>query len=184
MLGSATGSVAMLMGKGEISNSLLEFLGLDGGEIIKFFRKGDRNVMLQCAAVALDVKDGLMSSRTLLLDTSDTVINGEGKVNLAVETIDIVLKPQPQSKDMGILSLRSPLRIGGSFASPSAGPDKVALTARASLALALGVINPLLALAATIETGPGQDADCAQTLQVAAKGKPALLNAAMAQPNP
>ena len=172
----------MLMGKGEISNSLLEFLGLDGGEIIKFFRKGDRNVMLQCAAVALDVKDGLMSSRTLLLDTSDTVINGEGKVNLADETIDIVLKRQP--KDMSILSLRSPLRIGGSFASPSAGPDKVALTARASLALALGVINPLLALAATIETGPGQDADCAQTLQVAAKGKPALLNAAMAQPNP
>ena len=176
----------MLMGKGEISNSLLEFLGLDGGEIIKFFRKGDRNVMLQCAAVALDVKDGLMSSRTLLLDTSDTVINGEGKVNLAVETIDIVLKPQPQPqpKEMGILSLRSPLRIGGSFASLSAGPDKVALTARASLALALGVINSLLALAATIETGPGQDADCAQTLQVAAKGKPALLNAAMAQPNP
>ena len=27
-------------------------------------------------------------------------------------------------------------------------------------AVALGAINPLLALAATIETGPGHDADC------------------------
>ena len=173
MLGSATGNVAMLMGRGEISNILMEFLGLDGGEIIKFFLKGDRNVVLQCAAAAFDVKDGLMTSRTILLDTSDTVINGAGKVSLANETMDIVLKPQP--KDMSILSLRSPLHIGGTFASPSAGPDKLVLGERAVLALALGVINPLLALAATIETGPGEDANCAQTLQVAARGKSALL---------
>jgi hypothetical protein len=31
MLGFASGDVAVLMGKGEISNILLEFLGLDGG---------------------------------------------------------------------------------------------------------------------------------------------------------
>ena len=180
MLGSATGNVAMLMGRGEVSNILMEFLGLDGGEVIKFFLRGDRNIELKCAAAAFDVRDGLMTSRTILLDTSDTVINGEGKVNLANETIDMLLKPQP--KDISILSLRSPLRLGGTFASPSAGPDKAALGERAGLALALGVINPLLALAATIETGPGQDADCAQALQVAAKGKATLLKATKAQP--
>lgn len=179
MLASATGNAAMLMGSGEISNILMEFLGLDGGEVIKFFLRGDRNVMLRCAAAAFDVKSGLMTSRAILLDTSDTVINGEGKVNLADETIDIVLNPKP--KDMSILSLRSPLRIGGTFASPSAGPDKIALGERAGLALALGLINPLLALAATIETGPGQDANCAQTLQLAAKGgQAALLKATQA----
>lgn len=41
--------------------------------------------------------------------------------------------------------------------------------------MALGLINPLLALAATIETGPGQDSNCAQTLQLAAKGVQAAL---------
>lgn len=173
MLGSSSGNVALLMGKGEISNILLEFLGLDGGEVIKFFLRGDRNVQLKCAAAAFDVKDGLMTSRTIVLDTSDTVINGQGKVNLADETLDLLLKPQP--KDVSILSLRSPLRIGGTFASPSAGPDKLALGGRAGLALALGVINPLLALAATIETGPGQDADCAQALNTAAQGKAAVI---------
>ncbi len=169
MLGSASGDVAVLMGKGEISNILLEFMGLDGGEVIKFFLRGDRNVVLRCAAVAFDVKQGLMSSKVIVLDTTDTVINGSGQVSLANETLDIVLKPEP--KDKSILSLRSPLKIGGTFAAPTAGPDKVALGARAGLAIALGVVNPFLALLATIETGPGQDADCTGALAIASNPK-------------
>jgi uncharacterized protein involved in outer membrane biogenesis len=167
MLGSASGDVAVLMGKGEISNILLEFLGLDGGEIIKFLLRGDRNVQLLCAAAAFDVKQGLMNSKVLVLDTTDTVINGSGQISLAEEKLDVLLKPEP--KDTSILSLRSPLRIAGTFAAPTAGPDKLALGARAGLAIALGVVNPFLALLATIETGPGQDADCTGALVIASK---------------
>ena len=166
MLGSASGDVAVLMGKGEISNILLEFMGLDGGEVIKFLLRGDRNVQLRCAAAAFDVKQGLMSSRAIVLDTSDTVITGQGQISLANETLDILLKPEP--KDMSILSLRSPLRIGGTFAHLSAGPEKSALAGRAGIALLLAAINPLLALALTIETGPGENADCAAILSKAA----------------
>lgn len=176
MLGSASGDVAVLMGRGEISNILLEFIGLDGGEVIKFLLRGDRNVQLRCAAAAFEVKQGLMSSKTIMLDTTDTVINGNGVISLVNETLDITLHPQP--KDRSILSLRSPLKISGSFAAPAAGPDKAALAGRAGLAVALGLINPLLALAATVETGPGQDADCRQTLALAADPK------AKAQPLP
>ena len=169
MLGSASGDVAVLMGRGEVSNILLEYMGLDGGEVIKFLMRGDNNVLLRCAAAAFDVKNGLMTSRAIVLDTSDTVITGQGNISLANETLDIVLKPQP--KDMSILSLRSPLKIGGTFADMSAGPDKAALAGRAGLALVLAAINPLLALAATIETGPGKDADCAEVLSRAAQPK-------------
>ncbi len=169
MLGSASGDVAVLMGKGEISNILLEFMGLDGGEVIKFLLSGDRTVQLRCAAAAFDVKQGLMSSRAIVLDTSDTLITGDGQISLEKETLDIVLKPQP--KDVSILSLRSPLRIGGTFADMTAGPEKTALAGRAGLALLLAAINPLLALAATIETGPGQDANCADVLKQAAQAK-------------
>ena len=167
MLGSASGDVAVLMGKGEISNILLEYMGLDGGEIIKFLVRGDRTVQLRCAAAAFDVKQGLMTSRAIVLDTTDTVINGRGEVSLANETMDLVLEPQP--KDQSIFSLRSPLRIGGTFAAPAVGPDKAALAGRVGIALVLAAINPLLALAATVETGPGQDADCQAVLAQAAK---------------
>ena len=167
MLGAATGDVAILMGRGEISNILLEFMGLDGGEIIKFLVRGDNTVRLRCAAAAFDVKQGLMTSRAIVLDTSDTVITGQGQISLANETLDILLKPEP--KDVSILSLRSPLRVGGTFADTTAGPERSALAGRIGIALALAAINPLLALAATIETGPGADADCAAVLSTAAK---------------
>lgn len=169
MLGSASGDVAILMGKGEISNILLEFMGLDGGEVIKFLVRGDKTVQLRCAAAAFDVKQGLMTSRAIVLDTSDTVITGEGQISLANETLDLLFKPQP--KDASILSLRSPLKIGGTFAKTTAGPEASALAGRVGIALALAAINPLLALAATIETGPGEDADCAAVLSKA--GQPA-----------
>jgi uncharacterized protein involved in outer membrane biogenesis len=162
MMATASGDVALLMGQGQISNLLLEFAGLDGGEIIKFLLRGDRNVQLRCAAAAFDVKQGVMTSRAIVLDTVDTVIVGTGTISLADESLNLVLRPSP--KDASILSLRSPLNISGTFAAPRAGPDKGALAGRAAIALALGALNPLLALAATIETGPGVDANCPQVL--------------------
>ncbi len=180
MLGSSSGNVALLMGRGQISNLLLEIAGLDGGEIIKFLMGGDRNVALRCAAAAFDVNHGLMASRAMVLDTTDTVIYGQGQVSLANEAIDLTLYPYP--KDMSILALRSPLKVAGSFAGPKVGPDKGALAGRAGLALALGAVNPLLALAATVETGPGQDANCGPALREAASPYAAARIAAMSQP--
>lgn len=180
MLGTSSGDVALLMGSGEISNILLEFAGLDGGEIIKFMVRGDRNVRLRCAATSFGVEAGMMTTRAFVLDTTDTVIYGAGGISLADESIDLTLRPYP--KDSSILSLRSPLKVSGSFAAPKAGIDKGALGGRAGLALALGAINPLLALAATIETGPGKDADCGAVLREAAAPEAAARVAATAPP--
>ena len=70
-------------------------------------------------------------------------------------------------RDRSILSLRSPLRLGGTLGNPQAGAEKGPLAARAGAALALAAINPLLGLAATVETGPGQDVDCPRVLRQA-----------------
>ena len=182
MLGTSDGNVAILMGNGQISNLLLEIAGLDGGEIIKFLLKGDRNVELRCGGAAFDVKQGLMTSRALVLDTTDTIIYGDGRVNLADEALDLTLRPYP--KDMSILALRSPLRLAGTFAQPKPGPDKGALAGRAGVVLVLAAINPLLGLAATVETGPGkgQEAECGPALREAWSPYAAARIAAMSQP--
>jgi len=161
-LGGASGDVAALTGRGQFSNLLLEIMGLDGGEVLRFLLRGDRNVTLRCAAVAFDVDKGVMRGRSLVFDTDDTVFNATGQASLADETLDFVIRPQP--KDMSILSLRTPLVVRGHFGSPSAGVEAGPLAARGAAALALGALNPLLALAATIETGPGEDADCREVL--------------------
>jgi uncharacterized protein involved in outer membrane biogenesis len=166
-LGGASGDVAALTGRGRFSNLLLEFMGLDGAEIIKFLLRGDQNVELRCAAMAFDVNKGVMTSRSVVLDTDDTVFHATGQANLATEKLDFVVRPEP--KDASFLSLRTPLVIGGTFGSPSGGVQVVPLAERGLAALVLGALNPLLALAATIETGPGEDADCKSVLAQANK---------------
>ncbi|MBU1360507.1 MAG: AsmA family protein [Gammaproteobacteria bacterium] len=181
-LGDASGDVSLLTGRGKFSNLLLEFMGLDGGEIIKFIMEGDHNVTLRCAAVAFDVNKGVAVGRTLVFDTEDTVFNAAGKVDLGRESMDLVIKQQP--KDMSILAFRTPLVIGGTFASPKGGVEAGPLAARGVAALALGALNPLLALAATIETGPGEDVDCKDVLAQAkqpSSGTPAAAGASKAK---
>jgi len=71
--------------------------------------------------------------------------------------------------------------VAGDFAKPKLGPDKGALAGRAAATLAGGVLNPLLALATTLETGPGKDANCGPALQEAASPYQAAKIAVMNQ---
>ena len=91
---------------------------------------------------------------------------------------------RPYPKDKSILAFRSPLKLAGTFAKPKAGVDTAALAGKAGIVLALGAINPLLGLAATIETGPGKDADCRAVLQEAAAPAAAARAAAAGTPDP
>ena len=158
ILGSADGDVALGMGRGRISNLVMELAGLDIAEALRFLLTEDRQVPIRCAFADFAVKDGLMTSRALAFDSTDTIIVGEGTVNLKEESLDMLLKPRP--KDRSILTLRSPLRVGGTFKDPSFRPDFAALGLRGAVALALGSIAPPAALLATFETGPGEDSDC------------------------
>ncbi|KRG46596.1 hypothetical protein ARC20_00235 [Stenotrophomonas panacihumi] len=158
MLGSSDGTLGVAMGRGHIGNLIMELAGLDVTESVKFLITKDKQIPLRCAFADFGVRDGLMTSRSLAVDTTDTIILGEGTINLKDEKLDLLLKPRP--KDRSILTFRSPLRIGGTFADPSFFPDLKALGVRGAIAVALGTIAPPAALLATIETGPGKDADC------------------------
>ena len=158
MLGSADGNIALGMGAGQISNLLLEFAGIDIYESLKFLIGKDHKVPIRCAFGDFGVQDGLMTSRALAFDTTDTIIVGEGTVNLRDETLDLLLKPRP--KDRSILTLRSPLVVGGTFKDPSFRPDFKRLGLRGAIAVALGSIAPPAALLATIDLGGGKDSDC------------------------
>ena len=158
MLGSADGDIALGMGHGRISNLLMELAGIDIYESLKFLIGKDHKVPIRCAFGDFDVTDGLMTSRALAFDTSDTIIVGEGTVNLRDETLDLLLKPRP--KDRSILTLRSPLVVDGTFKDPSFRPDFKRLGLRGAIALALGSIAPPAALLATIDLVGGKDSGC------------------------
>src|SRR5690554_3864423 len=158
MLGSANGEVVAGMGRGQVSNLILELAGIDIFEAVKFLLTGDQLVPVQCAFADFSVQDGLMEARALAFDTTDTLIVGEGRIDLGEESLDLELRPRP--KDRSLLALRSPLVIDGTFSNPGFRPDMARLGIRGAIALALGSIAPPAALLATLELGPGEDFDC------------------------
>lgn len=158
ILGTADGEVMLGMGRGQVSNLLMELAGLDVAEALKFLLTQDRTVAVRCAFGDFAVEGGVMRARALAFDTSDTIILGKGEVSLKEETLDLELRPRP--KDRSILALRSPLVVDGTFKDPSFRPDFKRLGLRGATALALGSIAPPAALLATIEPGPGQDSAC------------------------
>jgi len=158
MLGSADGEVAVGMGRGQVGNLVLELAGIDIFEALRFLLTGDQVVPIRCAFADFAVEDGVMQARALAFDTTDTIIVGEGSIDLGEETLDLELRPRP--KDRSILTLRSPLVVDGTFADPGFRPDMGRLGVRGAIALALGSIAPPAALLATIEVGPGEDSGC------------------------
>ena len=158
ILGSSDGQALLGIGRGQISNLLMEMAGIDLAEIIKFKLGGDRMIPLRCAFGDFAIDDGVMTTRALAFDTTDTILVGSGTINLRDETLDLTIKPRP--KDRSLLAFRTPLELDGTFKRPQLHPDVGRLGLRGGIALTLASIAPPAALLATLELGPGEDASC------------------------
>jgi len=158
LMASANGEVQLGMGRGSISNLLLELAGMDIYESLEFLIGKDRVIPIRCAYADLGVASGVATSRQFAFDTTDTVLFVEGEVYLDDERFDLRLKPRP--KDTSPLSLRSPLLLTGNLKDPKIQPDAGPLLLRGAVAAALFAIAPPAAILALIETGPGEDTGC------------------------
>ena len=162
LLGNANGRISLAVDRGAISQRVLELVGLDIAESVLLLATGDREVPLRCAVADLGVRGGIATSDVLVLDTDDTLVVGSGVVDLARERLDLTVYPRP--KDASPLAARAPLHVRGPLRNPQVLPDAKSLTARGLTAALLALVNPLLALAPFIESGPGKDSDCAGLL--------------------
>ncbi len=165
MLATADGKVGLVIAGGEISNQMMEIVGLDLWEWFGFKVKGDQPTTIRCGVADFGVKSGVMQVNALVLDTEDTNVSGSGSIDLRQETLALTLNPQP--KDKSPISLRGPIHIRGTLAKPAVQIGKGRIAARGLGAIALAIINPLLAIIPLIETGPGLDSDCGQLIRAA-----------------
>lgn len=167
MLGSADGHVALVAGSGYISKFIMEAAGLHLLEMLKIKLTGDEPIQLHCGIAAFDVKKGVMRADVLVLDTDVIRINGSSTstVNLDKETLDLTVVPK--TKKFRLFALNTPLHVRGRFSDPELGLDTGALAVRGGAALALGIVNPVLALLPLIETGPQADSNCRRLIEEA-----------------
>lgn len=165
LAGKADGEVSAVLSSGQVSNLLDAIADLNGGKVLGLLVRGDKSIAIRCGAATFDVKNGQGRSRVFVVDTDQTRFEGRGGFDLEQERLDLVITPQP--KQPGILSLRAPLHVYGSFRQPDYGLDKRVLALRGGGAVALALLNPLAALLPLVETGPGADTDCPRLLGAA-----------------
>lgn len=170
MLATADGRVSLVAQNGKISRLMMEQIGLHLLEILQLNLTGDQTVPLRCAVADFDVARGVMQARALVLDTSVNTVVGNGRIDLAQETFD--LRFVPRTKVSSLVALRGPVYVTGPFAQPVVRLDTGRIVARGAGALALGLLNPLLALLPLFEPGPGADSPCAELVREAQSKAP------------
>jgi len=167
LMGTLDGTSNLVVGRGTIKNRYAELVGADVFREAFAWAQGKQDSKLTCMVSRFDLHDGLATSRALLVDTSDVTIAGKGTVNLGSEQLDLELLPRP--KETSLLSLATPIDIGGSFTQPTIQPNQMAMAKD----VAKGVvtwINPLFALVPMILDQGDDKNPCLAAL---APGKPA-----------
>jgi uncharacterized protein involved in outer membrane biogenesis len=162
LLAASNGQIKTLIDEGRVSKLLLEKLGLNVGNIVLATLFGDKQVKLNCMAADFAVTNGLMQTRSFIVDTEEAVIKAAGTINLANEQLNLMLKPE--TKSLRIFSLRSPLYVRGTFSKPEVSVDKGAVAMKAGSAAALAVVALPAALLPLVDTGPAKDSSCARVL--------------------
>ncbi len=163
MLGSSNGEIKAFINGGTVSKLLLEKIGLNIGSIILTQIIGDKQVRLNCMASDFAVTNGMMQTRTFLIDTEDASLDITGRIDLAQEQLALTIKPD--TKTLRVISLQAPLYVTGSFKSPKVNVDKGVLALKTGAAVVLGVLAPVLtAVIPLVSLGPGKESDCAKLL--------------------
>jgi uncharacterized protein involved in outer membrane biogenesis len=158
LLASADGEFGVIMGRGRMSNLVLELAGLDIAEALAFLVSEDQQVTLRCAYADFGIEDGVATARSVAFDTTDTALLLRGDISFRDESLDLTLVPRP--KDLSPVSIRTPIRVKGTLADPDIDLKGGPLLLRGAAVAGLAAIAPPLALLALAETGPGEDTDC------------------------
>ncbi len=180
MLASADGELKLVAEPGRISRLLMEQMGLHLLEILQLSVTGDQPVVLGCAVADFRVQAGVMTARALALDTAVSSVVGSGQIDLARETLDLTLVPR--SRNTSLVALRGPIHLHGPLAAPEVSLDTPGILARGAGALALGLVNPLLALLPLVETGKNPPSPCAKAAAAAGLSAPAAAAASAPAP--
>ena len=165
ILGTANGKIGMFVDGGRVSAFLMQLAAIDLWGIARVKLQGDETVEIRCAIADFGVKGGVAKANALVFDTTVVNVGGDGTIDLKNEAMDLTVKPEP--KDRSFASLNSPLYIRGTFSEPKVAVDMKRLAAKGVGAVAMGILNPLLAILPLLNKGDGKDSNCAALITAA-----------------
>ena len=171
------GPIGLDMVNGKVDNRLLgSTLGSILREVNLLDLVGRGGVSdVQCFAMRLDSKNGVMAVRPLVLSSTLLTMDGEGSVNLRDETLSLRVRPQARVVGTGLVV---PLQVNGPLRSPSVTPDPAATVTQNAGTVAGAVITgatPLGMIAGAVggqKLLGGGGVDCGPALAAARGGAP------------
>jgi uncharacterized protein involved in outer membrane biogenesis len=181
MLGTSNGKMVIASEGGRVSDLLMQLLEIDVAHALMLLGTRNQQVELRCAVGQLDVKNGVITPEQFIVDTTETYVKVDGKMDLANERFD--LETKGRNKNPTVFLLRTPIVMEGPLKKPKIHPKAGPIVAQAGAAAALAAVATPLAIVPFLDAGKKQDADCDQLLaeakaqgavkKVAAKDDPA-----------
>ncbi len=113
----ATGTITATLPGGAIRSSLAELSGLDLRGLGLFLTKSAKEAAIRCGAAVFQAEDGTLTAQTLVLDTDQMLITGDGTVRMNSEALELQLRGSP--KRPRFLRIRSPVEIRGTLLHPT-----------------------------------------------------------------
>jgi uncharacterized protein involved in outer membrane biogenesis len=160
LLGGADGEASLWMQQGDVSALFVDLAGLQLGSALLAWLSGPQVTRVQCFVADLPLRHGVITTRALILETTDLVLQGSGSANLAQERVDIRLRAQPKHFAVGVLP--GPLLISGPFADPRSEPDPSAAASHG--------LGRVLSLLPHVELGSDDAPRCENVLARLRKG--------------
>ena len=185
ILGSLKGTARTQLRGGSVSHLVIEAAGVDLAQALGVLIKGDDALPVRCGIADLVADKGVLRSRTMVIDTSDSVVAVDGTLSLASEALDLRMVVSP--KDFSPLTLRTPIWVRGSLGAPEVSLDKGPLGEKIATSALLALLSPLAALIPLIDTGNAKEAqqdaqECADLSRRARKAAPLSAPAAATAP--
>lgn len=151
LLSGADGELDLRLRHGRVSHLWTELAGLDLGEALGVWARGDRPLPLRCARLRAQLQRGVLRPQYAVLDNADSRLMLDGSLSFVQERLALRAVAQPH--DASPFSLRSPLRLEGSFARPRLTLDGAPVGRKLLAAAALSSLAAPAGLLAFVDPG-------------------------------
>ena len=153
---SLNGDIRMFAGGGRLETRTLDAAIGGARAVLGTFVAGKEQwTVVNCAVSSIGFNDGVATTRAMLIDTEYSTVAARGRIDLASETLALVVEPRAKSVT---LNVAVPVHVQGTLANPTFRPEAGAMLRKLGGLIGLAVFPPA-AIVGLIELGGG-DNEC------------------------
>ncbi len=136
IMASLNGGLFVKTENGRIDSSALNIVSSDVMSVLPGFNSKDDKT-LKCAVINFDIKDGIASAKSIVVETGGLSAIGVGTADLREEKLNLLIDPRAKQASLASAAI-VPVAITGTFLTPKWSLDKGALLANTAGTVAKG----------------------------------------------